>query len=143
MPSPDGPAAPTELADLWNRTVTDLIGAGALVAMVRELAWKAGLQRIDDRQSPPLWVLTVELEPLRNPSLVEKLAAVLFTALGHPLQLELQPGSPADSPALRDAAERARRQAVAEETIHSDPVVKALLAQYKTARVVPGSVKPT
>ena len=86
--------------------------------------------------------MTVELEALRNPQLVDKLAAVLSTALGQPLQLQVQAGVPGDSPARRDATERARRQALAEATIHNDPIVKALLAQYKTARVVPGSVKP-
>jgi DNA polymerase III subunit gamma/tau len=66
----------------------------------------------------------------------------LAAALGHALQIQVQAGVPSDSPARRDAAQRARRQAQAEETIHNDPVVKALLAQFKTARVVPGSVKP-
>ena len=43
---------------------------------------------------------------------------------------------------MRDAAERDRRQAEAERVIHDDPLVQALMAQYKTARIVPGSVKP-
>jgi DNA polymerase-3 subunit gamma/tau len=54
----------------------------------------------------------------------------------------VQAGTAVDSPAERQAAERRRRQAEAERTIHDDPLVKALLAQYKTARIVPGSVKP-
>ena len=54
----------------------------------------------------------------------------------------LEPGTPADSPARRDALVRAQRQAVAEETILTDPVVQALLGQFKTARIVPGSIKP-
>ena len=47
-----------------------------------------------------------------------------------------------DSTTKREAAERARRQAQAEQIIHDDPLVRALMAQYKTARIVPGSVKP-
>jgi DNA polymerase-3 subunit gamma/tau len=43
---------------------------------------------------------------------------------------------------VRDAAERDRRQAEAERVIQDDPLVKALMAQYKTARIVPGSVRP-
>jgi DNA polymerase-3 subunit gamma/tau len=39
-------------------------------------------------------------------------------------------------------AERERRQRVAEQTIHNDPLVQALMSQYKTARIVPGSIKP-
>jgi len=46
------------------------------------------------------------------------------------------------TPAVRDAAERDRRQAEAERVINEDPLVLALMAQYKTARIVPGSVKP-
>jgi len=50
--------------------------------------------------------------------------------------------SVADTPAARDAAERDRRQAAAERAIEEDPLVRALMSQYKTARIVPGSVKP-
>ena len=44
--------------------------------------------------------------------------------------------------ARRDAAGRLRRQAEAEATIQGDPLVRELLAQFKTARIVPGSIKP-
>jgi DNA polymerase-3 subunit gamma/tau len=54
----------------------------------------------------------------------------------------VQAGVAEDSLARRDAAERARRQAQAEQIIHDDPLVQALMAQYKTARIVPGSIKP-
>ena len=54
----------------------------------------------------------------------------------------VEAGPTDDTPARRDAAERARRQAEAEQIIHDDPLVQALMAQYKTARIVPGSVKP-
>jgi DNA polymerase-3 subunit gamma/tau len=47
-----------------------------------------------------------------------------------------------DSPAIRATAERDRRQREAEQIIHNDPLVQALMQQYKTARIVPGSVKP-
>ena len=66
----------------------------------------------------------------------------LAEALDRPALLEVEAGSADDSPARRDAAERARRQAEAEQIIHDDPLVRALMAQYKTARIVPGSVKP-
>jgi DNA polymerase-3 subunit gamma/tau len=58
------------------------------------------------------------------------------------VQIALEPGQPTDTPATRDAAERARRQAAAEATIESDPVVRELLGQFKTARIVPGSIRP-
>jgi DNA polymerase-3 subunit gamma/tau len=74
--------------------------------------------------------------------MAEKLGAALGAALGHVLQVVVQAGVPDDSPARRDAAERARRQSVAEDTIHNDPVVRELLSQFKSARIVPGSIKP-
>jgi DNA polymerase III subunit gamma/tau len=132
----------TELGDRWNTLVKKLIEQGQLAALLLQLASQAGLTQIDNTTQPPQWHLVVEREPLRNATLVDKLAAVLGTELGHPVQVQVQPGVPTDSPAQRDAAERARLQAQAEHTIHNDPVVLALLAQYSTARVVPGSVKP-
>ena len=58
------------------------------------------------------------------------------------IEVSGEAGAVADTPAARDAAERDRRQAEAERVIQDDPLVKALMAQYKTARIVPGSVRP-
>jgi len=74
--------------------------------------------------------------------LSDKLSAALSAHLGTPVALDVQPGQPSDTPALRDAAERNRRQAAAEATIQQDPVVLELMNQFKTARIVPGSIKP-
>ena len=63
-------------------------------------------------------------------------------ALGEPLQLVLHDEAPQDSPARRDAAERERRQRRAETAIRNDPLVLDLMAQFKSARIVPGSIKP-
>jgi DNA polymerase-3 subunit gamma/tau len=130
------------LADRWSGLVKALIEEGSIAALVRELAQQAGLTCIEDAQSPPRWLLTVAREPLRQPALSDKLAAALSAHLGTPLALDVQPGQPSDTPALRDAAERNRRQAVAEATIQQDPVVLELMNQFKTARIVPGSIKP-
>ena len=110
--------------------------------MVKELASQAGLRHIDDGVSPPAWHLVVARDSLRTPALTEKLGAALAAHLGHAVALEVEAGQPADSPAQRDAAERARRQAAAEAVIQQDPVVLALMQQFKTARIVPGSIKP-
>jgi len=58
------------------------------------------------------------------------------------LRLLVEAGVAEDSPQMRASAERERRQREAEQIIHNDPLVQALMAQYKTARIVPGSVKP-
>ena len=101
-----------------------------------------GLRQIDHNPNLPVWHLTVARESLRNPALVEKLGTALSAHLGQAVSLQVQAGQPADSPAQRDAAERARRQAAAEALIQQDPGVLALMQQFKTARIVPGSVKP-
>jgi DNA polymerase-3 subunit gamma/tau len=49
---------------------------------------------------------------------------------------------PEDSPARRESIERERKQHQAEAAIRSDPVVLDLMAQVKSARIVPGSIKP-
>ena len=138
---PSTPVSP-EAADRWDALVRNLCEQGTLTALLRESAMQAGLQRIDDSRTPPVWHLRVEREPLRSAALADKLAAVIGTAVGHAVQVQFEPGAPADSPARRDAAERQHRQAQAEQIIHNDPVVRELLSQFKTARIVPGSIKP-
>jgi len=138
---PASTPADRALADRWQATVQSLIDAGTVAALVRELAWQAGLVAIEPG-SPPTWRLAVAREPLRNPALADKLALALAAHLGEPARVAVEPGQPTDTPALRDAAERARRQAAAEATIQSDPVVRELLQQFKGARIVPGSIKP-
>ena len=128
--------------DRWYAITKPLCEDGTLSALARELALQGGLERVDDSTEPPTWHVRVEREALRNPTLRDKVAAALAAALGHALQLELLAGTPEDTPAKRDAAERQRRQAAAETAIHADPVVRELLSQFKTARIVPGSIKP-
>ena len=131
----------TALGDRWADLVPRLCERGA-AALVRELAMQAGLRLVDEGAAPPRWHLLVERETLRTPALRDKLAAVLAAELGQPIVLELESGVPDDTPARREAAERQRRQAVAEETIREDPVVRELMTQFKSARIVPGSIKP-
>ena len=42
----------------------------------------------------------------------------------------------------REAAERARRQRAAEDSMRNDPLVAELLAQFPGAQLVPGTIKP-
>jgi DNA polymerase-3 subunit gamma/tau len=133
-------AVDAALGTRWVEAVKRLADSGAITALVRELAMNAQCVGIDDGDA--LWRLRVEREVLRAPAQIEKLQAALAALLGHELRLEVEAGPVADTPAERDAAERARRQAEAEQIIHDDPVVRSLLAQYQTARIVPGSIKP-
>jgi DNA polymerase III subunit gamma/tau len=133
---------PTPLGERWAGLVGRLSERGTLAALVRELAWQAGLERIDESTQPPTWFLQVERDSLRTDALRDKLCLLLAAELGQPLQLALQDQVPQDSPARRDAAERERRQRHAEEAIRSDPLVVDLMSQFKGARIVPGSIKP-
>jgi DNA polymerase III subunit gamma/tau len=148
VPSPAAPMATmvapaSALGDRWHGLIKRLCEENAITALGRELAIQGGLQSIDDDVAPPRWSVAVERETLRSAALRDKLQAALSAELGHTIELVLEAGVPEDTPAKRDNAERARRQAAAEATVHADPVVRELLAQFKTARIVPGSIKPT
>ncbi len=130
--------ATTPLGDRWTALVKRLVEAGAISALVRELAMQSECIGFDEARI----VLRVDRETLRSAANVDKLGAAITQLLGRAVALQVEAGTPEDSPARRDAAERARRQAEAEQIIADDPLVKALMAQYKTARIVPGSIKP-
>ena len=132
----------TVAADLWCALVARLVAAGAIAAMVRELAMQAECVRITGEGAERTWHVRVERENLRTPALRERLQAAASEAEGLTVRLEIEAAAVADTPAARDAAERERRQAAAERAIEEDPLVRALMSQYKTARIVPGSVKP-
>ena len=132
----------TALGDRWAELVAGLVAGNAIVALVRELAMQAELVAIEAGDgAAECWRLVVERETLRAPALAEKLQAALKAA-GLSMRLEVIAGTPGDSPARRDAEAAARRQREAEEIIHSDPLVQAMLAQFSTARIVPGSIRP-
>jgi len=132
---------PTPLGDRWADVVRQMNEAASISALVRELAMQAQCVAIDEQAQPPVWRLRVERETLRAQAQRDKLQAALSELLKQPVQLELEPGVASDTPAQRAGAERARRQNEAEQIIHNDPLVQALMQQFKTARIVPGSVK--
>ena len=136
-PSPDLQA----LADRWDDTVRRLVDEGRLTGLVKELAWQGGLVAMD-AGPPVVWHLRIAHESLRGSALKDKLAEALAQSLREDLRLEVEPGDGGHTPARRDAAERAQRQAQAEEVIREDPLVQSLLQQFSTARLVPGSIKP-
>ena len=63
-------------------------------------------------------------------------------AVGEPADIETEAGAPQDSVALRDAVARQAAQQAAEQAIREDPAVQALMAEFRTARIVPGSIRP-
>lgn len=131
----------TPLGDRWAAVVGEMASAGSIGAMVRELAQQSQCLSIDDQAGPVLWVLQVDRETLRSAAQCDKLEAALTQHLGNAVRLEVRGGPVTDTPALRNAAERNRRQREAEQIIHDDAAVRSLMAQYPGARIVPGSVK--
>lgn len=129
-------------ADRWTALVQRLVEAGAISAMVRELAMQAQGLALVDSAAAQVWHVRAERENLRAPALRERLQAAATQLEGFEVRLEIEAGAVDDTPAVRESAERDRRQAEAERVIHDDPLVQALMAQYQTARIVPGSVKP-
>ena len=132
----------TELGTRWYALITQCAEAGQLIAMVRALAMQSELMACEPDGEAPAWRLRVGLETLRNPALAEKLAVILRNLTGQNLQLAVEMGEPQDTPLKRDAAEADRRQRAAIDEIQSDATVRALLAQFQTARILPGSIKP-
>jgi len=141
-PAPAVVLVPTALGTRWAELVRQMNEAGSISAFARELAMQAQCIALDEHATPIACSLQVERESLRASAQCDKLQAALGALLGRAVRLAVQAGVAEDSPARRDAAERARRQAQAEQIIHDDPLVQALMAQYKTARIVPGSIKP-
>ena len=129
---------PTPLGERWYGLVPQL----GLTALTRELAMQGECLAFDDQGDAPFWRLRVERESLRQPGLQDKLQAALSTFAGRPARLEIEAGRATDSPALRDTTATRARQRQAEAIILEDPEVQQLLAQFKTARILPGSIKP-
>lgn len=134
----------TELGDRWAEMVARMNDAGRITALTRELAMQSECLAIDERDDTSgsaVVRLRVERETLRAQGQRDKLQAALGETLGRPVQLLVDSGAAVDSPAQRAVAWRTRRQTEAEQIIHNDPLVQSLMQQFKTARIVPGSVK--
>jgi DNA polymerase III subunit gamma/tau len=143
LATPSELGAPSELAALWAHTVQRLCDAGSITALVRELAMQASCVAMTpfDGTAAAKWHLHVAQAPLRAPVHQEKLQAALAELQGHPVQLLVDAGQAPDSPAQRTMAKQQEQQQYAEHAVQNDPMVQLLMQQFKTARIVPGSVK--
>jgi DNA polymerase-3 subunit gamma/tau len=131
-------AAPVTTAegDFWFDAIMQLVRAETIGALVRELALQSQLVARDAGQ----WVLRVERETLNQANARERLSVALQT-IGHEVRLAVEIGTVTDSPALRVAAEAARRQREAEAHILGDPFVQTMMRDFG-GKIVPGSIKP-
>ncbi|BDU58134.1 DNA polymerase III subunit gamma/tau [Limnohabitans sp. MORI2] len=126
----------TPEGEFWHKLVMEMSAAETINALVREL----GLQSQLVARDTDTWMLRVERESLNSPNSRERLQKALETA-GYPVRLSVEVGRVQDSPAKRNAAAAAQRQAGAEAIILNDPFVQSLMRDYG-AKIVPGSIKP-
>jgi DNA polymerase-3 subunit gamma/tau len=126
----------------WLTWAQALVEANAVQALVRELVLQAQCVGLDASPTSTTVRLRVEREPLRASALADKLSAALAQWLGHAVEIEISAGTVDDTLALMILRRREERQREAEATIHNDPMVLQVLAQFQGAEVVPGSVRP-
>jgi DNA polymerase-3 subunit gamma/tau len=127
--------AVTEEGHFWTQTVRQLVATEAVTALVRELALQSQLIARDTDQ----WHLRIDSESLNQGTARERLQAAL-NAAGFAVKLVVEIGKVTDSPAQRSAAELAEKQKAAEDLIHSDPMVQAMVENFG-AKIVPGTIK--
>jgi len=125
----------TEEGHFWTQTVRQLVASEAVTALVRELALQSQLIARDTDQ----WHLRIDSESLNQGAARERLQAALNSA-GYAVKLVVEIGKVTDSPAQRNAADLAEKQKAAEDLIHSDPMVQAMVENFG-AKIVPGTIK--
>ena len=125
----------TEEGHFWTQTVRQLVASESVTALVRELALQSQLIARDTDQ----WHLRIDSESLNQGSARERLQAAL-NAAGFAVKLVVEIGKVTDSPAQRNAADMAEKQKAAEDLIHSDPMVQAMVQKFG-AKIVPGTIK--
>jgi len=126
----------TPEGEFWHQLVMGMSAGETINALVREL----GLQSQLVARDTDTWMLRVERESLNSTTSRERLQAALATA-GYPVRLTVEVGRVQDSPAKRNAAAAAQRQAGAEAIILNDAYVQSLMRDFG-AKIVPGSIKP-
>ena len=125
----------TQEGDFWTQTVRQLVASEAVTALVRELALQSQLIARDTDQ----WHLRIESESLNQGAARDRLQSAL-NAAGFAVKLVVEIGKVSDSPAQRNAADLAEKQKAAEDLIHSDPMVQAMVQNFG-AKIVPGTIK--
>ncbi|MBX3611450.1 MAG: DNA polymerase III subunit gamma/tau [Hydrogenophaga sp.] len=135
QPRSTTPLQLTPEGEFWAEVVQQLIDAGAISALVRELALQSQLVEREALR----WRLRIERESLNQGSNRERLQAAL-QSLGHAVELLVEAGAVSDSPARRNAAEAERRQREAEQQILADPFVQTMMRDFG-GTIVPGSLK--
>ena len=155
------PASPPAVADRIAEPSPRAVAAAAAPTIAGSAAadrWTALVQRLVDAGASRRWCASSRCRPNASRSstttasrsgscassartcarrLARAAAGGGAAGRGRAVRIEIEAGARTTRRRVRDAAERARRQAEAEQMINDDPLVQALMAQYKTARIVP------
>ena len=134
------PAIATPVAALgWDGDWPTLAALLPVRGVVQQLALQAELVRCDTSDGVEL-LLRVPLETLASSANIEKLAAALSSHFSLPVRLASEIGNVRDSANLRAEAARVASQQAAEQQVHSDPFVLAMMREFG-ATIVPGSIR--
>ncbi|MFT7722038.1 MAG: DNA polymerase III subunit gamma/tau [Roseateles sp.] len=133
---PDAPRRATLRETPEGALWAERIAALNLPGMTGELARQAQALARTTADGREAWTLRVERESLRQPALVAKLEAALGA------RLDIEAGVAEDSIALRTVARAEAQQRAAEDLARQHPMTRTLLAQFPSARILPGSVQP-
>ena len=114
-----------------------------LAGLSRQFALQSRFVGMDASQRAGRSVLKFEVpvEPLTEPGVVERVTTSLATRFGPDIELSVSVGqSEGPSLASQKAEVNAQRQAQAEASIASSPIVKAIIERFD-ATIVPGSIR--
>lgn len=133
----DATAPSSPWGDFWFDCVQQLLAAGSITKLTRELALQAQLLARDEGQA---WQLQVASASLAKEQNVQRLASALQAAFACP-GLQVQVGPVQDTPQLRLQQQAQARQRRAEEIVAQDAQVQQWMTQF-AATIVPGSIRP-
>lgn len=142
-PASSAPSHPSHPAnDAWVALVRQMIEQGLIAALVRETAMQAQCVGHEPGADAERWHLMVARDSLCTDAHRERLEQAMSNARGKVVRLVLERGPTHDTPAVREQAERLRRQQQAEALIQGDAWVQNLLRQHPGARIVADSIQP-
>ena len=112
-----------------------------LKGVVQQLATQSELLSCEDSGTTRVMTLRLPVETLLSAGSADKLAAALTDHFQQPVRLLTEIGAVTHTAHAASVAEQARRQQIAEQTLHDDPFVQTLMREFG-ATIVPGSIKP-
>ena len=136
------PRATGPVASLnWDGDWPALAAVLPLRGVVQQLAQQSELMHCEELGEAAQFHLRIPFETLRSAGAVDKLAAALSERFGKTIRVSTEIGAVEQTANAQAVAEREERQRQAEENMHSDPFVQALIREFG-ATIVPGSIKP-